>query len=335
MGLLALLGGVSAVLGVAGTAHAQFSTEPAMAELKGRVLSERTVQLTWFVHGWASVDRVRILRVPLGSQGEPLSAGTLVLDARSDAIPPDPEHGLMSYTDRAAQSGMTYRYVVQLDPDPAPAYQRDWAPLLDWSPRQVQVKTGGRAVGPVAPFSRLLESLAGRARGSISGGSPAEAVRALGDLYRLREGALWLEARSSWPQLGEALETALAELERAFRQRFGGAPAPVSGQLVAYAPSYRFPPGTSTPVKVGSNLSVKLSFYNKGDGPVQITRIDYPDPPFFAQTRPELLGAQVSPNATVELVVTFRPTAIGEFRDHLTIHTNGGSVTVELIGLSR
>lgn len=281
------------------------------------------------VSDYASVEVVTIRRAELNGLGNETAEWQTLRS--SDDFPYNVQ-GVMNYSDSDLKPGTTYRYTVQLFPTSGQAIR------LDWSGRQCVVKTVEPESGGVAalrPIGEAIRKLFPALRGFIVNGAYPEAVRALGEWYTLHGSDLWEALKSALPQTADEIEKAFADLEKAFQARFGTAPpVPVSGKLVAYASAYRFPPGEGTSTKVNSNISGKVMFYNKGDGPVTITGIDYPNPPFFAQTRPDLLGVRVAPSAWVEIVITFRSPTVGEFRDKLTVHTNNGSVSSDLIGIT-
>jgi hypothetical protein len=329
--LLALLAAGSAVLGTPGQAHAQTGdpVQLAISGLTATAIGRHTVQLRWLVSYYASVETVTIRRAALDGSGKEIAAVPMLIS--SDQFPFNKER-VMTFSDSGLKPSTTYRYTVQLFPISGQRFP------LDWGPQQHTVKTV--ELESVEVLKGVLNEVPGKAldwfRRAIAHGVYPEAIQALGEWYKLYGSELWAEVRKAMPQSAAEIEKAFADAERAFRDRFGvGAPGPVSGKLVGYADSYRFPPGEGTSVKVNSNDSGRISFYNKGDGPVTITRIEYPNPPFFPTARPDLLNVQVPPGKWVELVITFRPSAAGEFRDKLTIQTNNGSVTANLVGIAR
>lgn len=74
-----------------------------------------------------------------------------------------------------------------------------------------------------------------------------------------------------------------------------------------------------------------ITIGNAGGQPLVINAIDLPSAPFSVDN-PPAVRTRIAPNTAINVVVHYRPTAVGDFGDELGLQTNGGDRTIGLTG---
>ncbi|TMK23936.1 MAG: choice-of-anchor D domain-containing protein, partial [Actinobacteria bacterium] len=82
---------------------------------------------------------------------------------------------------------------------------------------------------------------------------------------------------------------------------------------------------------VGGELSGTATFSNVGAAPLTINAVKLPGSPFGASGVPAA-GSTIEPGASVNVNVTFKPTAEGTFTSEIVMETTGGTGTIGLSG---
>jgi iron transport multicopper oxidase len=82
---------------------------------------------------------------------------------------------------------------------------------------------------------------------------------------------------------------------------------------------------------VGDDQAGTVTFTNSGGQPLSVTSVDLPPAPFSVDAPPHP-GDVIAPGNALNLTVHYRPTAVGDYDEQLTLHTSAGSETVGLSG---
>jgi Abnormal spindle-like microcephaly-assoc'd, ASPM-SPD-2-Hydin/PQQ enzyme repeat len=82
---------------------------------------------------------------------------------------------------------------------------------------------------------------------------------------------------------------------------------------------------------IGQDLAGTITLGNAGDQPLQVTAVSLPGAPFTIDA-PPAVGETIAPDDAHNYTVHYRPTAVGDFVDELTVTTTGGTKTVGLSG---
>lgn len=82
---------------------------------------------------------------------------------------------------------------------------------------------------------------------------------------------------------------------------------------------------------VGADLASTITLSNAGGRPLVISGIDLPGAPFSVDD-PPAVGTSIAPNDAINVTVHYRPTAVGDFADELSLQTNGGDQDIGLTG---
>jgi hypothetical protein len=82
---------------------------------------------------------------------------------------------------------------------------------------------------------------------------------------------------------------------------------------------------------VGEDHASTVTFSNTGGQPLTVQSVELPGAPFSVTGAPAA-GDPIDPGEAVNVTVSYRPTAVGEYNDELVLNTTAGSKTVGLSG---